>query len=285
VRVCVLPGGQAAAETLRALGTDVSCDPGTPAALTVAVGVGADTDGVDVVLPSAGAAGELHRTRLVPWERALASGRPDVAVAPRLLAHDAHWAAVAARRCRALLLALGALDPAGRLGLRRIDHVGSTAVPGLAAKPFLDLQVTFDRLPAAADLAAALAPLGWAPAAGARPDSPGVHRDVRHPDDRAPDAVYAKRLLVAPDPVRPAILHVRQTASPFARRVVRFRDLLRADAAIRVEYEAIKRAAADAHAGDADYDDYTRAKGGWLTGAYREVDARAGDDPWPRDPA
>ena len=73
------------------------------------------------------------------------------------------------------------------------------------------MQVTLDGAHPAA-LASALAPLGWAPAVGARPDSPGVHRDLRHDDDTAPDEVFTKRLLVAPDPARPTILHVRLTA-------------------------------------------------------------------------
>ena len=154
--------------------------------------------------------------------------RPDVTAPPHLLEHDPAWPSVAARRCRALRAALGALDPADRLGLQRVDHVGSTAAPGLAAKPFLDLQVTLDRLPGSAALASARAPLGWAPAVGARPNSPGVHRDMRSRQDTADDDAFNKRLL-APDPVHPGILHVRQTASPFARRVVRFRDQLRAD--------------------------------------------------------
>jgi dephospho-CoA kinase len=207
-----------------------------------------------------------------------------VTAAPHLRAHDPSWALTAERRSRALRQALANLDPANRLGLRRIDHIGSTAVTDLDAKPFLDVQVTVDRLPDPAALASALAPLGWAPAVGGRPDSPGVHRDLRHDADTAPDEVFAKRLLVAPDPVRPAILHVRMTASPFARRVVRFRDQLRADPRLRRDYERMKRVAAAAHAGDEDYDDYTRDKSDWLANAYRDVDAGTGDDPWPLDP-
>ena len=162
---------------------------------------------------------------------------------------------------------------------------GRQRCPGLAAKPFLDLQVTLDRLPDAGALAAALGPLGWAPGVGARPDSPGVHRDLRSDDDTVDDDVFTKRLLVAPDPVHPGILHVRRTASPFARRVVRFRDRLRADPPVRHDYEQLKRRTAAAHAGDQDYDDYTRDKGAWLAGIYPGVDAWGGgpDDPWPSD--
>ena len=42
-----------------------------------------------------------------------------------------------------------------------IEHVGSTAVPNLSAKPILDFQAAVTNLDCAADLAAALAPAGW----------------------------------------------------------------------------------------------------------------------------
>lgn len=274
---------------LREHGVEVCCDRREPVALAIAVGgpggeASADAAEVVVMAEDRLAVAELCRNRLAPWARSLASGRPDVTAPPHLLAHDPGWALTAERRSRALRQALASLDPTNRLGLRRIDHIGSTAVADLAAKPYLDMQVTFDELPDPAALASALAPLGWAPAVGARPDSPGVHRDLRHDDDTAPDEVFTKRLLVAPDPARPTILHVRLTASPFARRVVRFRDQLRADPRLRRDYERMKRGAATAHAGDKDYDDYTRDKSNWLANAYREVDARTGSDPWPLDP-
>lgn len=281
------------ADILRKHGIDVRSDSAVPVALSISVVAPdgpAGIDAADVVVAAengetaAQVADELYRTRLAPWMEALTSGRPDVTAPPHLMAHDPRWAVTANRRGRALRQALACEDPANGLGLRRIDHIGSTAVAGLAAKPFLDMQVTLDRLPDLAVLASALAPLGWAPAVGARADSPGVHRDLRHDADNAPAEVYTKRLLVAPDPVRPAILHVRLTASPFGRRVVRFRDQLRADPRLRREYERMKRSAAAAHAGDEDYDDYTRDKSSWLANAYREVDAWTGGDPWPLDP-
>jgi dephospho-CoA kinase len=282
------------ADALARHGIDVHRGSELSVALTVVVtppgGAAADA-AADVLLIAqepdvvADAAGQLYRDRLAPWARSLASERPDVTAPPHLLEHDPAWPSVAARRCRALRAALGALDPADRLGLQRVDHVGSTAVPGLAAKPFLDLQVTLDRLPGSAALASALAPLGWAPAVGARPDSPGVHRDMRSRQDTADDDAFTKRLLVAPDPVHPGILHVRQTASPFARRVVRFRDQLRADTLLRRDYERLTRRTAAAHADDRDYDDYTRDKGVWLADVHPRVDVWAGgaDDPWPAD--
>lgn len=52
----------------------------------------------------------------------------------RIVDHDPAWAPAAADELGRIARALG--DVAVRL-----DHVGSTAVPGLAAKPIVDLQV------------------------------------------------------------------------------------------------------------------------------------------------
>jgi GrpB-like predicted nucleotidyltransferase (UPF0157 family) len=43
----------------------------------------------------------------------------------------------------------------------RIDHVGSTAVPGLAAKPVIDIQVSVQSLEPLEPYRVALAPLGY----------------------------------------------------------------------------------------------------------------------------
>lgn len=42
-----------------------------------------------------------------------------------------------------------------------IEHVGSTAIPGIAAKPILDLQAPIDNLDTAAHIAAVLTPHHW----------------------------------------------------------------------------------------------------------------------------
>jgi GrpB-like predicted nucleotidyltransferase (UPF0157 family) len=48
--------------------------------------------------------------------------------------------------------------------------------------------------------------------------------------------------------------------SPFARFVVLFRDWLRSNPGQAGRYQDTKRRLAEEHAGDGDYDDYTRAK-------------------------
>lgn len=114
----------------------------------------------------------------------------------------------------------------------------------------------------------ALAPLGWRPAVGSRPGSPGVVRDLPTPGDDEAGWVWAKRLFfVDGRHGDEAILHVRLTASPFGRRTVAFRDRLRADPDLREGYAALKRRLAAVHAGDEDYDDYTRGKSAFVHAA------------------
>ncbi|HMH93639.1 MAG TPA: GrpB family protein, partial [Streptosporangiaceae bacterium] len=54
--------------------------------------------------------------------------------------------------------------------------------------------------------------------------------------------------------------HVRLLGAPWWSYTVAFRDWLRSSPDARRAYEAIKERVAAEHAGDADYDDYTRGK-------------------------
>ncbi len=155
-----------------------------------------------------------------------------------------------------------------------LEHIGSTSVPGLVAKPFIDLQVRVSALPEPAVRDRALATARFVPEPGARPDSPGVHRDDARGGEQVPDEVWRKRLFVR-DMGGPgaAVLHVRLTASPFGRHTVWFRDWLRAHLQARERYAAFKQDAAAAHAGDVDYDDYTRAKTAFFDQVQSEFEA------------
>lgn len=168
---------------------------------------------------------QLWEQRLAPWLAVLDAGRePCAPAAP--VPHDRSWARVAARHLRRVHAALEPLLPPG--ATMADDHIGSTAVPGLIAKPFVDLQVRLPALPPGARLDAALTRLGYLPEVGSRPDSPGVHRDIPRRSEDVPGSVWVKRLFVCPGPVRPVILHLRLAASPFGRYTVWFCDWLRA---------------------------------------------------------
>lgn len=176
-----------------------------------------------------------------------------------LRAHDSAWAPRAAAHLDQVREALSGL-PGADDGI--YDHIGSTSVPGLAAKPYVDLQIRILPLPSHDELEARLAPLGFDRARGARPDSPGVDRDIPRGDEQAPVEAWEKRLYVhRPESV---ILHIRRADSPWGRYTVWFRDWLRAHPAERERYETLKRKLSMENAGKPDYDDYTRAKTAFL---------------------
>ena len=77
-----------------------------------------------------------------------------MADAIQIVSYDPEWPrAFAAERDR-IAAVLGPLA-------RRIDHNGSTSVPGLAAKPIIDIQVSVNRLQAIETFAAGLSQLGY----------------------------------------------------------------------------------------------------------------------------
>jgi GrpB-like predicted nucleotidyltransferase (UPF0157 family) len=151
------------------------------------------------------------------------------------------------------------MEPLG--GAESFEHIGSTSVPGLPAKAYIDLQVLVSELPAPDLLDRALAPTGFVPTTGSRPDSPGVHRDVPRGSEQVPDEVWRKRLFVHDiDGPGAAVLHIRLSTSPWGRYTLWFRDWLRAHPEARDRYASFKAGVAAEHADDADHDDYTRAK-------------------------
>ncbi|MCW2753203.1 MAG: hypothetical protein JWQ32_614 [Marmoricola sp.] len=170
--------------------------------------------------------------------------------------HDPQWAQTAAQCLLDVSVALIGLPGAASA---LVDHIGSTSVPGLAAKPILDLQLRILPLPSHANLNARLSPLGYEQALGSRPDSPGVHRDIPFGDESALTEVWEKRLYVAHSPS--VILHIRRADSPWGAYTIWFRDWLIAHPEERQRYENTKRTLSSDNAGKTDYDDYTRAKG------------------------
>ena len=115
----------------------------------------------------------------------------------------------------------------------RIDHIGSTSVPGLDAKDRIDIQVTVASLDEAN-------PLG---AAGfeeffAHPDG---HHDHRPPGADGPDEDWTKRLFNTPGTERQANVHVRAANRANQRYALLFRDYLRAHPAAVEAYAELKR--------------------------------------------
>ncbi|MFC4087046.1 GrpB family protein [Amycolatopsis samaneae] len=229
----------------------------------------------DVVLDAvAEAAGRLIRERVLPFAKVVAGQSRPPSPKAVLRDHDPAHPVSAERLLHRLRTALREFDD----GSWTYDHIGSTSVPDLRAKPFVDLQLGVRPLPGEGSAVdEALHALGFVPARGARPDSPGVYRDQIKDPALAPEDDYRKRLYVRADPGLPAILHVRKLGSPWWSYSVLFRDWLRTDTAGRRAYEAAKERAAAAHADDPDYDDYTRTKAAFFAKVQRDYE-RAGAD-------
>jgi GrpB-like predicted nucleotidyltransferase (UPF0157 family) len=143
-----------------------------------------------------------------------------IAVVP----YDAAWPGMYASERDRLAAALGDVAV-------RIDHIGSTAVPGLAAKPWIDIQ----------------AQVRWMRPRGAYRDPLLALGYVHHPDDD--DHEFFDR--------RPYHVHVCAAGGDWARRHLAFRDLLRRDAAARAAYQDEKLRLAAEHE---DVLSYTEAK-------------------------
>ncbi|HEX5503863.1 MAG TPA: GrpB family protein [Thermomicrobiales bacterium] len=146
--------------------------------------------------------------------RAVTAGELAPLTAPiQIVAYDPAWPGLFAREAARIRAALG--DRALRL-----EHAGSTAVPGLAAKPRIDiLLVVAD----SGDEAAYVPPLVAA----------GYALRIREP------AWYEHRVLNGPD--TDVNLHVFSPGCPEIDRMLRFRDHLRRDDADRRRYETAKR--------------------------------------------
>jgi len=142
----------------------------------------------------------------------------------RVVPHRPEWAALFAEEAARLRAALGDR-------LMAIEHVGSTSVPGLAAKPILDLAASVPSLREAEALVPALRALGY------------IHK----PDPEMPERLY---LVKGPPERRTHHLSLAEPASRLWREHLLFRDRLRADAALASDYARLKFELAERFATD-----------------------------------
>jgi GrpB-like predicted nucleotidyltransferase (UPF0157 family) len=109
----------------------------------------------------------------------------------------------------------------------RIDHIGSTAVPGLGAKPIIDVQISVPGLEPLDSYRRPLERLDFA----FRADNPDL----------------TKRHFREPPGTRRTHVHVRRSGSWAEQFALLFRDYLRAHANDCERYERFKRELADQH--------------------------------------
>ncbi|MDA2890803.1 dephospho-CoA kinase [Mycolicibacterium sp. BiH015] len=220
----------------------------------------------DVWLDNSGSAGQLvekaralWHERIQPFAHNVKIGQP-ARSAPDLVPADPDWAAEARRILARLRTACGHRAV-------RIDHIGSTAIPGLDAKDVIDVQVTVASLEVADELAEPLLAAGYV--------RTPVTRDTAHSDD--PER-WQKRLFCSADPGRPTNVHVRVDGWPGQRFALLFVDWVKANTSVRDEYLSLKRRlAAQAHATT---EDYAEAKEPWFLDAYRRASVWADTTGW-----
>ena len=169
-----------------------------------------------------------------------------------LSAYNPQWPELAERYAAELHPLLG------RWLLGPIEHVGSTSVPGLTAKPVIDL------------MAQAADPDTVAARAGAELSERSWNYVPPELDARPFRRFFVK---VSPDGAhRLAHLHLMAAGAERWDQQLRFRDALRADPALRGEYAAVKTRLAGVHAGDRER--YTDEKGAFVVRALQSLEAR-----------
>lgn len=159
----------------------------------------------------------------------------------RLVPHTERWAELYREEEAGLRAALEGV-------LMDIQHFGSTAIPGIRAKPILDMLAGVRSLDDVLERRPQLQALGYeyVPGAGV----PGHH-------------VFGKAR------PRTHLLHVVEYEGLSWRENLRFRDRLRADPALAAEYEDLKLRLAQAYPGDRAR--YTAEKGAFIQRIRREA--------------
>jgi len=160
----------------------------------------------------------------------------------RIVPYDASWPARFEAEETLLRGAIGGWVTGG------IHHVGSTAVPGLAAKPVIDILVGVRDLPSSRACFGELAKLGY-----------------RYAPYRAEEMHW----FCKPNPShRTHHLHLVPTGSPRYQSELAFREILRSRSDIADEYAALKRALAGQY--EHDREGYTKVKAAFVAKLVRE---------------
>ncbi len=174
----------------------------------------------------------------------------------RIVAYDPVWPA------RFAELGCRLRDALGDVALR-IDHIGSTSVPGLAAKPVIDIQVSVTALEPVDPFREPLARLGY------------VYR--------ADNTERTKRYFREPPGEPRTHIHVRRSGSFAEQFPMLFRDFLRTHPDDTAAYEKLKRRLADEFPDDGAA--YTEAKGTFVWETIRRADDWAQATGWEPGPS
>lgn len=155
----------------------------------------------------------------------------------RLLPHNPHWAEMAAAETTRLLAAASAYT--------EVHHIGSTAIPGIAAKPVIDLLGVAADLEMVDQQSVAIEALGYS-----------AHGEY---------GLAGRRYFKLDDPesgARLFQLHIYAQGDRSLTRHLAFRDHLRAHPEVAAAYEAEKQRCAVLHPDDSHA--YSDCKGDWI---------------------
>ncbi|BBZ13915.1 dephospho-CoA kinase [Mycobacterium branderi] len=155
---------------------------------------------------------EVWNHRIAPFAHNLSAGRVTRPPTEEPVPADPAWAEQGRRIVARLQAACGAKA-------LRVDHTGPTAVPGLAAKDVVDIQITVESLTTADELAEVLVSAGY-------PRIDDITADAPLTDD---PVLWRKRIHGSADPGRPTSVHLRVDGWPNQQYALLLVDWLRAN--------------------------------------------------------
>ena len=137
-----------------------------------------------------------------------------------------------------------------------VEHIGSTAIPGMAAKPIIDIMVMVDDIETGSIYFEPLKTLDY------------------HYYPYGEDIFPERRWFCKPDPIeRTHHLHLVERNTPFHRDHLLFRDYLRTNADAARRYESLKRCLAERYPDDRD--GYSDGKSDFVASILSTVRAKA----------
>ncbi len=170
-----------------------------------------------------------------------------------LVPYDPAWPELFARQGADLRAALGSLAI-------RIDHIGSTAIPDLLAKPIVDVQISVADLQSVDSYRRQIEACGYV--------------------FRADNTELTKRYFREAPGERRTHLHVRQAGSFGEQFALLFRDFMRAHDEVTRQYADLKRELAQRHARVEERHAYTEAKSPFIWSVMAQADAWAQQTGW-----